>query len=66
MVSLFSFSLADEDGNSIFLDCPSVLAKHFSHLFLRDPLYVTDQQVEDKDPNKLYAFEVSSLVFFLF
>ncbi|CAF4315865.1 unnamed protein product [Rotaria magnacalcarata] len=26
-------------------DCPEGVARHFAHLFLRDPLYVTDEQV---------------------
>ena len=42
-----------------YLDCPSTLAKHFAHLFLRDPLYVTDEQVCPKDdPSIIYGFEV--------
>ncbi|UJR24145.1 hypothetical protein I4U23_027111 [Adineta vaga] len=36
-------------------NCPPVLAKHFAHLFLRDPLYVTDEQVNTS--SNLYKFE---------
>ncbi|CAF1500131.1 unnamed protein product [Adineta ricciae] len=40
-------------------NCPSVVAKHFAHLFIRDPLYVTDQQVnfEQNSSTNLFKFE---------
>ncbi|CAF0977804.1 unnamed protein product [Adineta steineri] len=39
-------------------NCPSTVAKHFAHLFLRDPLYVTDEQVHPKEnPSNKFAFE---------
>lgn len=40
-------------------DCPTTVARHFANIFLRDPLYVTDQQVyqNEKNSNKLFAFE---------
>jgi len=42
------------------LDCPSTIAKHFANLFLRDPLYVTDEQVypNETNSNQLFRFEV--------
>ena len=45
---------------SCVLDCPSTLAKHFAHLFIRDPLYVTDEQICENKHSKTtkYAFEV--------
>ncbi|CAM2724594.1 unnamed protein product [Rotaria socialis] len=41
-------------------DCPEGVARHFAHLFLRDPLYVTDEQVypADGNPSTTYAFEL--------
>ena len=45
----------------LFSGCPLTLSKHLAHLFLRDPLYVTDEQVHsNEDPSSLYAFEVLS------
>ncbi|CAF1328777.1 unnamed protein product [Rotaria magnacalcarata] len=40
-------------------DCPEGVDRHFAHLFLRDPLYVTDEQVypTGDDPSATYAFE---------
>lgn len=54
---LFSFLFKIE---FLCSDCPSVVAKHFAHLFIRDPLYVTDQQVnlEPNSSTNLFKFEV--------
>ena len=47
-------------------DCPSTLSKHFANLFLRDPLYVTDEQISsDQKSGQTFAFEVC-ISFFLF
>jgi glutamate--cysteine ligase catalytic subunit len=61
-INIIYFITNDYYGFSC-LDCPSTLARHFAHLFLRDPLYVTDEQVYPKnDQSAAFAFEVLFLV----
>lgn len=57
----------DEDIVSKLIEeeMPETLAKHFGHLFVRDPLVIIDEFLEPKDETTSYHFEnLNSLVWY--
>lgn len=44
---------------------PETLARHFGHLFVRDPLVIIDEFLHPKDENSSYHFEVCVWFFLL-
>lgn len=47
----------------LFVEMPETLAKHFGHLFVRDPLVIIDEFLEPKDETTSYHFEVCLRIF---
>lgn len=44
---------------------PSTLARHFGHMFMRDPLVIIKEHLYPTDDSSAYHFEVSlDIVFF--
>ena len=40
------------------LGMPETLARHFGHLFIRDPLVIIEEFLHPKDENNSYHFDV--------
>lgn len=44
--------------SSLFLGMSDTLARHYAHLFIRDPLVIMKEYLHSTDDNTAYHFEV--------
>lgn len=45
---------------------PETFARHFGHLFVRDPLVILEEYLNPKEHTTSYHFEVCSIKYFHF
>lgn len=60
-----SKDLSDEKQNTVhtFSGMPETLARHFGHLFVRDPLVIIKECLHPTDEPNCYHFEVREIEF---